>query len=61
MSSDDKQTQQPDLTREKGYQPTPLTEGYQPVSRGGYQGTSSQQVPTKPPSNPPNQDTAGKK
>lgn len=55
-------TPPPDLSREeKGYQPRPLTEGYQPVSRGRYQGTSGQQAPVRPPPNPPNRDTAGKK
>ena len=61
MTTDNKPTPQPDLTREKGYQPRPLTEGYQPVALGGHQGTSSQQAPVRPPPNPPNKDTAGKK
>jgi len=62
MTKDDKPTPQPDPTREeKGYQPRPLTEGYQPVALGGYQGTSGRRVPVSPPPNPPNKDTAGKK
>ena len=53
------QTLQPDPTREeKGDQPRPLTEGYQP---GRHQGTSRQQAPVRPPTNPPNKGTAGRK
>lgn len=52
-------TAQPEPAREeKEYQPRPLTEGYQP---GRHQGTSRQQPPVRPPPNPPNKDTAGRK
>ena len=52
MSNDDKPAAPPSsITVEKGYQPKPLTEGYKP--------TTGQGSPTKPPSNPPNQNTGG--
>lgn len=46
---------------EKGYQPKPLTDGYKPSQQRGHQPTTSQGAPAKPPSNPPNQGSGGKK
>jgi len=45
----------------KGYQPRPLSEGYRPSPQGGHQPTGSGGSPTSPPSNTPNQGSAGKK
>ena len=46
---------------DRGYQPKPLTEGYRLNPQGGHQPTTGQGAPAKPPSNPPNQNTGGKK
>lgn len=62
MSKSDKPAPPPSpVPLEKGYQPKPLTEGYKPHPQGGHQPTTGQGAPAKPPSNPPNQNTGGKK
>ncbi len=50
----------PSPIQNRGYQPDE-TFGYRPRPQGGHQPTTSQGAPTKPPSNPPNQGTSGKK
>ena len=61
MTKNKKSAPLPRPTREqKGYQPKPLTEGYKPKPQGGHQPTT-QSAPAKPPSNPPNQGSGGKK
>lgn len=59
MSKNDKPTPSRSL-KQRGYQPKKFTEGYKPRPQGGHQPTS-QSEPTKPPSNPPNQGSGGKK
>ncbi len=59
MSMDDKPTH-PRSREQKDYQPKFLTKGYKPRPQGGHQPTSHG-APAKPPSNPPNQESAGKK
>ena len=59
MSKNDKPTPSPSRGQ-KGYQPKPLSEGYKPRQQSGHQ-PSSQGAPAKPPSNPPNQGSGGKK
>ena len=55
MSKSNKQSPTPNAT--------PLKKGYQPNKSvmGGHQPTTSQRSPSKPPSNPPNKGSAGKK
>ena len=45
---------------QKGYKPKHVTAGYNPNSKRGHQ-PSGKATPTKPPSNPPNQPSGGKK
>ena len=45
----------------RGYQPKPATNGPKTNTQDAYQPTKGQAVPSKPPSNPPNQGTSGKK
>jgi hypothetical protein len=58
MTKDDKPA--PQSQEQKGYQPKPIAEGYKPSPQGGHQPTS-EGTPSKPPSNPPNQGSGGKK
>ena len=56
MSEDDKSPSPPrPVDVQKGYQPKPLH------PQGGHQPTTSQGAPAKPPSNPPNEGSSGKK
>ena len=62
MSKSDKPAPPPSSTPlERGYQPKTVTDGYKPNPKGGHQPTTSQGAPSKPPSNPPNQGSGGKK
>lgn len=65
MSKDDKPARpaRPPLppVQNRGYQPVSVTEGYRPHPQGGHQPTASQGAPARPPANPPNQGTSGKK
>ena len=58
MSKADKPSPPP--VRDRGYQPLSVR-GYRPRPQGGHQPTSSQGAPARPPCNPPNQGTSGKK
>lgn len=63
MGKNGKPTQPPrpsPAPAQKGYQPRPLTEGYKPGISGGHQPTN-QSAPAKPPANPPNTGSGGKK
>lgn len=44
-------------SEQRGYQPRPITEGYNPKPQSGHQPTTGH----NPPSNPPNQGSGGKK
>ena len=60
MSKSDKPPAPPSAPLlERGYQPK--TGGYKPSPKGGHQPTTNQGTTTKPPSNPPNQGSGGKK
>ena len=55
MNKNDKPTApppRPTRTQQRGYQPKPITEGYKPNPKADS---------AKPPSNPPNQGSGGKK
>lgn len=61
MSRNDKSPPSPSPSREqKGYQPKPTTQGDRPSPQGGYQ-PISEGAPAQPPSNPPDQESGGKK
>ena len=51
----------PPSNLERGYQPKLLKDGYKPSPKSGHQPTTNQGAPANPPSNPPNQNTSGKK
>ena len=62
MSKSDHPAPPPRTTNvEKGYQPKTKTAGDKPSPQGGHQPTTNQGAPANPPSNPPNQNTGGKK
>lgn len=61
MSRNNEPPPSPRPSREqRGYQPSPTTQGDRPTPQGGHQPTG-ENMPAQPPSNPPNQGSGGKK
>ncbi len=61
MSRNNESPPSPRPSREqRGYQPRPAPQNDRPSPQGGHQPTG-QNAPTQPPSNPPNQESGGKK
>lgn len=63
MAKDGKPAPQPPIHVQKGYQPKIVVDGYRPGPNpnNGHQPTGGQGSTAKPPSNPPNEGTSGKK
>ena len=61
MSKADRPLPPPVPHREHGYQPLPAATARKPAVHGGYRPKSSRDAPARPPSNPPNQGTSGRK